>query len=191
MKQNTNLLSQQVQRLLISDADRQRLLDEIKDMTSAQLQELAKLIGAHDKESLEVMEKKIAEKAEAANADLRTPAASQQDISGDDVEEVMATMEEVLFDTDKLADFLAAADDELLAKLEAIFIEAEKNKPQASADLTAFFNEIRLQKVALEKEEQERKEKLLNPAIKEQHEAVADLQAAIAEANAAVEGVKK
>ena len=182
MQTTLPILTSQIQRLLISEADKSRLLDELKSLNEEKIQQFAELIREHDAEALEILNAQSDEREKEKQNFLSQPFAQKNKLSESNGRAFIKDLEEVFNDGKKLAEFIALSDDVFLRKLETVFINALKNQPEAKLEFQQFFREIRLQKVAFEKEKQGRERKELVEAIEKTREQSKTLDALIAKA---------
>lgn len=192
MPNPTNILALQIQRMLLEDADKQRWLKEMKKLDKQNLKALSDLIHEHDQESLEILNKK-SDETEALKKRITSaaPGLGGVELNKDNIKKVMTYLHEALFDVEKLAHFLAASDDTLLSKMQAIFEEASKEKPEDQKNISKFFHEIRLQKVAIQKEAKAKQAEAISEVLVARDAAVKELGDAIAEAEKLMASTKK
>lgn len=174
-----NVLAQQIQRLMISSAERKRLLEEMQQLGESGEQQLAKLLEEHDQEALQVLNEKAGEiEAVKGRISANWPPEAQQD----EVQTIAAQIREMFSQPEKLAQFIAASDDLTLKKLEEILAAGIDQKPELLNECHNFFNEIRLQKAAFVKSDEEEQKRLLAEAIMSRKEQNDRLDSLISEA---------
>ena len=185
MKNNTklNLLALQIKRLLIPDKDRQRLSEELKDLDTAKMEYLARLIQEHDLEAMEILNKKAAEQSE-----IKTRFQTEMEVRSTPEEkwEAIREMGKVLEDPEKFARFVGLADDVVLSQLEQVLLLGSKEDTGPRTEIKQFFDEIRLQKASLEKKFKADFKALLIKNLSERKEAMSRLDQAVARAKEAM-----
>lgn len=170
MPTNPDILATQIQRLMLNDADKKRLLDELKSLDETSLQELSDMIRAHDEEALNLLNKKAQEQQELKKEFFpEQPASQTAQNSEQEEKKYVHLLHEVFSDPQKLAEFMAVAEEDFLVELERVFIDALKGQPKYQEEFHRFFREVRLQKASLEKQSQDaQKERLIDAIISTQ-----------------------
>ncbi len=163
MSINTQMLAQQIQRLLVGDKDKQRLIDQLQDLNEEKKLELVQLIQDHDQEAMGLLNKK-AEEVEALKGQLNIVSATQED-SAEELKEVALQLKQLLSDPEKFSLLIAECDDSQLAQVQAVIEAGFNGKADALLRSQQFFQEVRLQKAAFTKEGQEEQKKLMQEAI--------------------------
>jgi hypothetical protein len=187
MQTTLPILTSQIQRLLISEADKSRLLDELKSLNESKMQQFAELIREHDDEALKILDAKSEEQEKEKQNLLNQPFAQKNDVNESVGRAFIQDLEVVFNDSRKLAEFIALSDDRFLRKLETVFINALRSQSEAKEEFQQFFREVRLQKASFAKEKQGKEKKKLMEAIEKTQEQNKKLDALIAK----VEGVLK
>lgn len=173
------MLAQQIQRLMISTAERKRLLEEMQQLGESGELQLGKLLEEHDREALQVLNEKAAEiEAVKDRISANWPPEAQHD----EVQTIAAQIRDIFADPEKLAQFIAASDDLVLKKVEDIVAAGLEQKPELLSECHSFFNEIRLQKAAFIKSDEAEQKRLLADAIMSRKEQNDRLDSLIGEA---------
>jgi hypothetical protein len=180
MSINTQMLAQQIQRLLVADKDKLRMTDQLQDLNEEKKLELVKLIQDHDIEAMTLLNKK-AEEVEAIKGQLSEVSSPQED-SEDDLHEVSVQLKELLKDPEKFSMLIAECDDAQLAQVQAVIESGFEGKEEALLRSQHFFQEVRLQKAAFTKENKDEQKQLMSEAIISRKEQNNRLEGLIGEA---------
>lgn len=160
---NLDLLVQQIQRMLIADEDKQRLLKELEKMNHEQRDQLEELIQEHDQEALEVLDKKAAE-LEGAKQSLNA-LRPDQEVSEQEAQGVVADLKQALSNPKAFATLLANSDDALLKEIEQMLVAGLQHNADLVEECHDLFREVRLQKAAFIEQDQQEQKELFKEAV--------------------------
>ncbi|MDP3975430.1 MAG: hypothetical protein Q8P95_00780 [bacterium] len=164
MANNTQLLELQIQRLLLDKSSKERLVKELQAASDEEMSLLVQLVREHDDEALLLLNEKVKEQS-VAKAELGSMADGKQPDPAEK-KELLRLLGEVFKDPKRMAQFLAYADELILAEMEEIFVKALQKHPEQQQDFREFFREVRLQKSAFQNQWAEKKrEKLIQEVV--------------------------
>jgi len=190
MSLNPSHIASQVQRLMLSETDKQRLLEEIKTLDESRLRMMTDLIREHDQEALSILDEKSREQEKIKESVSSFGGPSPEQPSEADAKLTLQQLEEIFLDPEKLAQFLAQTDDLFLRQMEEIFLKALQDEPSYQEEFRSFFREVRLRKAAVEKNLGEEEKKALVEAIIKTEEQSRKLDELITEAEKALNSQK-
>ena len=153
---NTDELQQRIQRVLLDEKTRERLLGELQSASQEQLKAMKNFLDTYESETLNTLNEKaeaIEEQLEQARSFL--PERKEDTVSKETALKILSDLEEIFLNKEKLAKFLTFSDDRVLYNLEKMF----------QGDLKEFFKEIRLQKEAFQKAKSDDMKKHLSEEI--------------------------
>jgi len=182
MQQSLEMLVQQIQRLLISDADRQRVIDELASLSASGKQELAQLVHDHDEEALEILNKKSAEVQQVKERLQDAFPTGVPELSDEEVKTVARQLKEAFGNPEQLAQLIAVSDDLMLAKLEEVMLAGVAHDPSVVQECKDFFKEVRLQRMAFVKADEKKQKEALIEAVTQQKEQLDHMDQLIAKA---------
>ncbi|MGE3279219.1 MAG: hypothetical protein AB7J40_05575 [Candidatus Altimarinota bacterium] len=186
MNPTSTTISVQIQRLMLRDADKQRLLEELKNADQAKLEMFAGLIREHDQEALKVLNEKAKEQEGVRQNFMETSGAPSDQLTEAEGQQVLELLENTFKNPDQLAEFIAQSDDAFLMELEEVLVNSLEGKPQYQEEFRRFFQEARLQKAAVEKAVEDDQKQALIDAILQTEEQTKQLDRLIAEAEKAL-----
>jgi len=188
MPLNPSHIASQIQRLMLSETDKQRLLEEIKTVDETRLKMMADLIREHDQEALSILDEKNQEQEKIKESVSSFGGPSFEQPTEADAKFTLQQLEEIFLDPEKLAQFLAQTDDHFLRQMEEIFLKALESEPAYQEEFRSFFREVRLRKAAVEKNLGDEEKKALVEAIIKTEEQNRRLDELIAKAEKALNG---
>jgi uncharacterized membrane protein affecting hemolysin expression len=180
MSINTQMLAQQIQRLLVDDKDKQRLTEQLEGLNEEKKVELVQLIQEHDKEAMGLLNQK-AEEVETIKGQLNEVSAPVDD-SAEELREISVQLKQLLKDPEKFSMLIAECDDAQLAQIQAVIEAGFAGKEEAILQSQQFFQEVRLQKAAFTKENQVEQKQMMTEAIMSRKEQNMKLEGLIREA---------
>jgi len=150
MQPNSNILAQQIDRLLLKAEDKKRLLEELKQLDSGRMEFLTDLIRQHDDEALKILNEKAAEQKIVKDHVNEVRPDAQKSAVREEALDMINKLEILFQNPEALAQFFVSSDDVFLMELEELFLKSLEKNPNAQGEFKTFFSEIRLQKSALE-----------------------------------------
>jgi len=182
-------LAFQVKHMLISDEDKERLVNEIASLDENKLQELAQMIAEHDKEVIGIVRAKVSEEKESYEQLKQSlpphPAYTQE------INRAVNELSTALQDPVEFGKYLAVKDDVTVSVIEEVILKASQDNPQRLKDLQEFFQELWLQKSAFNKKATDQMKETIMELITARQEKIGELNSIIAEAQKAMEDADK
>lgn len=178
------MLAQQIQRLLVSEKDKKRVIDQLQELDEGKKLELAQLIQEHDKEALQLLNEK-SEEVDAVKGQLDTVVAPVEDTQ-EDLQEVRSELKTILADPEQISRLIAESDDQQLNQIQQLIESGLVGKEDLILQSQQFFQEVRLQKTAFVKADQDEKKRLMQEAILSRKEQNQKLEGVIKEAEKAL-----
>ncbi|MDF2379095.1 MAG: hypothetical protein P1V18_02640 [Candidatus Gracilibacteria bacterium] len=176
---NTPLTSR-IQRLLVTPEKKEKLLAELEKLNDPQKDHLNGLLNEHDSKSLEILDEKVEEQDAVRNEAVshlehETPAIDTEK----DAEVLLKVIQDIFSSAEAMAAFFSSADDKVIEAVQTLIIEsAEDDKKE---EFKAFFTEIRLKKTQFDHDDKEAYKAALIEDIQSKQEAIAEMDALIAE----------
>ena len=187
MPTNPGLLAQKIQRLMLSDADKARLLEELKSLDEAKMQQLSELIHEHDEEAMVILDQKASEQQAVKEKIMAaSPLPRSEAVNEEEGVKYIKFLEEIFKSPQDLAQFVMISDDYFLQQLETVLVNSLKGNEKYQEEFRHFFREVRLQKAALAKQDAEAEKKALIEAIEKTQEQSKQIDQIIAKAEKAL-----
>lgn len=181
---NAHMLAQQIQRLLVSDQDKTRLIDQLDGLSEEKKLELAHLIQDHDREAMQLLDQKAAEVDQLKGQ--MDALSSLPDDSEAELHDIMKELKTLLKDPAAFSQLVSECDDQQLRDLQSLIESGLAHRPEAVTRSQQFFQEVRLQKAAFTKEGREEQRQMMQEAIMATKEQNDKLEALIADAEKAL-----
>lgn len=163
MPQQNSILLQKLERTVLTDKQKQKLVFELKVLKGEQLEKFSTMMHRMDAETIELLNKKLKEGEHLRNV----MSEFREGIDGKRLQhqELQKFLFEIFFDPQKMAEVIVFGTDEFLALLEKILLEALKNHPEYAKEFSQFFQEIRIYKALLDSRERKAYREALMEAI--------------------------
>lgn len=144
-----DILLQKLQRTLLSEKQKQKVVYELKILKGEALEKFARLLNDLDQETLDWLKKKLEEGTGFRRELRQLQPMKEKLLTASEWQEFLFT---IFSDPQKMAEVIVYGTDEFLALLEDLFIKASKNQ-NFRAEFQQFFDEMRLYKAMLDQKE--------------------------------------